>query len=291
MTEEETKEEKEVEKKEPESDESEEEKPESEEEKPQKDERPAGKAPLLVIVTIIVVIVVGGALLLLSKEDKKEEIVAPVPLTDEQIVKVAYEATESIVLTAERNLEYEVKEQEGTVESRADGYLVSFPISGSSTFSELLISLDSNLNLLQVGYLEDELTHPQVFFKVVSVSNSQLEMCASLFLEQEVLANWINKFNETLPLPGKALIFTVSSHISCENITFPYSVKLEDGMATVTVLYNISTSITFEEGRIDRGVDIPFEDINKGVEIQVGRPLVGNETDKLFYTYRVIPHE
>jgi len=265
----------------------EEEKSESEE-KPSQEARCGNKAPLIVIVAVVVVILVGGVLLFLPAGEK-EGAPGVVPLTDEQIIDVAYQATESIILTAERNLEYEVEEDAGSVKRIEGGYITSFPISNSEIFSEFLVFLDSNLNLLQVGYSEDELANPQAFLKIASVSKSQLEGCASLFLEQEVLANWINTFNESFPGPGRALIFNVSHYISCENITFPYSVSIGDGIASVTVLYNISATITFETGRIGRGVDIPFEDIQQGVEVQVSRRLPElNETSKLLYLYRVV---
>lgn len=250
-----------------------------------KTEEKGEKVPFLIIATIAIVIVVGLVLLFLPKGTTE---VTEKPLTNEDISNVAFEATRVIIQTAERNIGYNIDGNHGVVRKTENGYIVSFPISGSDMFSEFVVSLDGNMNLMEVGYSEDALANPQAFFAVVSLSNEQLRECGSMYLRDEIIKNWINKFNETFPTPGKALIFRPSRYMNCSSIIFPYSVSIGDGNASVTVLNNITVSAAFEKGKIVRGFDIPFGEIDRGVEIQVGRSSKENETDKLVYIYRLI---
>jgi hypothetical protein len=226
----------------------------AEEENKPKAEKTKSMGYLIPAIIILVLIAVAAVVVSMPPQPSEGGI------SDELVVQMALDASASAMDVAESKNNLSIS-RNGTVGASGSGYDVAFRVVGSEQYEGFHVVLDSGLNLLRLGF-DDQLMDKENFINKQQGPN-ELQRCAKIFNEREVIPKWIQNLQVNTTSPHR-YILSISKNLICNNKTYSYSVKIEDGRVTTTIDRYYLTS-SFKEGIVAQGVEIPMEDIQKGV--------------------------
>lgn len=204
------------------------------------------------------------------------------------IIAAAIEESRTAMEATELSNSFVIDTNQYDIQTKSNGYLVTFSILGSNTSSTFGVALGKDLSLMGVG-LDGETMALEAFLasQGAGPQASALQECAKRFNQNEengpiksLVSNFLNGTSRSRS------IMTLPKTLKCNGVDYPYSLELGDGYVKTT-LYNGTeghySKSTFATGIVVRNVTIPVEDMSAGVFVYVDR--VG--FDQFAYSYEL----
>ncbi len=227
--------------------------------------------PYAVVALGIIVIVAGILVMMMPRGDGGSS-------DEAQIIASALASTKGAMDLAEQANNFTISKSEGEVIFENDSRIVKFPIEGSDDYKTFDVVLNEELGLRFIG-LNSIVVTPEEFMRLQQGPNT-FQTCAKIFNEQAIIPNLIGRWaNGTAT---QRHILTIPRTINCSGTSYPYRLEISDGYVKTTI-NGYYYRHGFQEGIVVNELDIPEEDIAKGVFVYVDRPSPG----KLRYSYEL----
>ncbi len=237
--------------------------------------KPEGKRSILFYYAVVILglaVITAGILVLTTPQENtsgKAHILARATVSASDAMDLAEETNHFVIL---RN--------QGEIISgnNSKSTIVRFPIEGSDEYRTFDVILDENLELQFIG-LNGAMLRPDEFMRSQRTPNT-FQSCAKIFNEKAIIPNLIGRW-----VNGTAIqrhIMTIPKTINCSGTSYPYRLEIGDGFVKTT-LNGYYYRHGFRKGIVTNELDIPEEDVRKGVFVYVDRIAPG----KLRYSYEL----